>query len=497
MGHLQIARKKGYSLVLVLLLVVLWMGCATNPVTQKRELMLISDQQEVEMGRQGDKAVLAQFGRYGDEHLQGYIAGVGQRIAAVNHRQGLTYQYVILDSQVLNAFALPGGYVYITRGLLAYLNNEAQLASVLGHEVGHIAARHGVKKYQKAIGAQLLLTGIAIATESQGIVLGTNLLLSAVLQGYSRKDERQADELGALYMYRAGYDPIQMPAFFKILQDMERTSPNLIEQIFASHPPTSQRVEMTTAYAHDLTKGGRPGLLVERNRYISQLEGLVFGPGEREGLIEGSLYRNRYFRYQIKMPDGWKLKRGDSAGSVVARDPDGRFLTQVIPIELKSQLSPRELASQLERGSGLQPISSAWITVSGQQAYQADYRGRGEDGSPLGISIVYVTVEKTGFAIPIIAPLKDFNWTKRILARILSAFLLLAPEEAARIPLYRLKVYQAKQGDTFSSISEAFYGTSAYADDIKRFNGLQGVDQPNPGELIKIKPLLPKEAAEG
>jgi predicted Zn-dependent protease len=485
---------KRLCLFLIILSFALAAGCATNPVTHKREIMLFSDQDEIKMGKEGNEAVLMQFGRYDDSAFQGYIDEVGQNIARVNHRQELPYHYIVVDSAVLNAFALPGGYIYINRGLLAYLNNEAQLASILGHETGHVAARHGVKKYQKAIGAQLVLAGVSLTTELQGLAVGTNLLLSAILQGYSRKDERQADELGALYMYRAGYDPGEMPAFFKILNQMEKQSPSLIEQLFASHPPTPDRVEKTEAYAGELSKEKATVLAVDHNRYISHLDGLVFGPGERDGIIDGNLYKNRYFRYQIQMPAGWKIQRGDTGGAVVAQDPSKRYLCQVIPLELEEKQTPRELAATVEKNSGLQPYAASWITIEGEKAYRVDYRVRSQSGGWLGLRILYITREKTGFIIVNLASLQEFAAGERIFNATLLSFRLLSAQQAAQIPLPRLKIYTVKSGDTFQAVSTRFYQTTTYADDIKQFNGMEGLNAPPPGTLIKIKPLLPKSA---
>ncbi|RLB05080.1 MAG: hypothetical protein DRG50_07840, partial [Deltaproteobacteria bacterium] len=367
------------------------LGCAVNPVTKKREIMLFSDQEEIKMGKDGHEAVLIQFGRYDDPSLQRYVNQVGQKIARVSHRNNIPHHYMVLDSAILNAFALPGGYIYINRGLLAYLNNEAQLAGVLGHETGHVAARHGVKKYQKAIGAQLIMLGVAVATESKGLVLGTNLLLTAILQGYSRKDEYQADQLGTLYMYRAGYNPMEIARFFKILERMEKRTPNLLEQLFASHPPTPNRIEKSKAYARELIERETKDLTVGHNRYISHLEGLVFGPGARDGVIKGNIYKNRYFRYRVQMPKGWNLRRGQTAGSVLAQDTSKRYLSQVIPIELKKEFTPRQLASMVEKNSGLQRLDASQATIDGKRAYLVDYRAQSERGGWLGLRIAYLS----------------------------------------------------------------------------------------------------------
>lgn len=478
----------------IIVLALITTSCAVNPVTQKREVMLFSDQDEIKMGKEGNDAVLIQFGQYDDSSLQRYIDEVGQNIARVSHRKDLPHHYRVVDSAVLNAFALPGGYIYINRGLLAHLNNEAQLASVLGHETGHVAARHGVKKYQKAMGAQLILVGVSVAADSQGLALGTNLLLNAILQGYSRKDENQADELGDLYLYRAGYNPMEMPEFFKILDQLEKRSPTLIEQLFASHPPTPDRVEKTEAYARELTKGKTEGLVVDHNRYISHLDGLIFGPGERDGVIEGNRYQNRYFRYQVQMPEKWKVQRGDTAGTVVAQDPSKRYLAQVIPLELKEELTPRELAAKVEQDSGLQPYGATWITIEGLRAYRVDYRAQSQSGGALRLRIAYITREKTGIIVATIAPLQEFASGERTFNTVMFSFRLLSSQEAAQIPLHRLKVYMVKSGDAFSSISDRFYHTNKYADDIKQFNGMDELKAPPVGTLIKIKPLIPQDS---
>ena len=476
---------------LLLIALTFLLGCAVNPVTQQQEFLVFSEGYEIRLGREAQRSVFVRFGRYGDQGLQGYVSEVGQRIAGVSHRPHLDYRFTVTDSSVLNAMALPGGFIYVNRGLLAYLNSEAQLAGVLGHEMGHVAARHGIKHYQAALGAQLLSLGVAALTESRGLVLGTNLLLEAVLKGYSRRDEYQADELGLLYMYRARYDPSEMVKFLTILKGFERKEPNLVEQLFSSHPLTSDRIARARAYAQELGAGGR-GLTVGRERYLRHLEGMVFGPGAMEGVIEGRRFRNRHFRYEVKPPEGWPLRRGERIGSVEAVHPSGHLRCQALALELHRPLSPYELAQQVERGSGFKRLWSSRVVLGGLHGLKVDYVA-GREGR-VRARIAYLVRGRTGFVLCCSAPRGLFPLGEGPFEGFLRSFRSLSPQEAEEVPLYRLKIYRARPGDTFRSLSRRFYGTARYAEDLRTFNGLEGTAPP-PGTLIKVKPkaLLRKE----
>ena len=467
------------------LIVLLMASCAVNPVTHEREFLIFSEEEEIRIGEESHRSVLEEFGYYGDRDLQRYILEVGGRIAQVSHRNYLPHHFTVTDSAVINAFALPGGYIYVNRGLLAYLNNEAQLAGVLGHEAGHIAARHGVKKYQQALGAQLILAGVAIATKSRGIVLGTNLLIGAILQGYSRRDEYQADRLGTLYMYRAGYDPFQMARFLQMLKRLEGREPNLVEQIFSSHPLTSERMKRVEAWAEELTGGRRRGLAVKVNHYLSHLDGLVFGPGERDGVIEGGVFRNRYFRFQVRMPEGWRVRRGERMGSVEAQDPRRRFLLQAVPMEFPAPLRPEEVARRVERGSGWLRLGAARRRLKGLPTLMVDYLIRER---AIRMRVAYLTRGRTAFLLALITSQKAFLQGRGFFNRFLHSFRPLSVEEARRIPLYHLRIYMARTGDTYPSLSVRFYGSPRYAEDIQLFNGLEDHPLPPPGRLLKIKP---------
>jgi len=221
-------------------------SCAINPVTGKREIMLVPESQEIEMGKSTDQSIRQQYGFYQDAALTSYVDRVGQRIVPYTHRNKLEYHFAVLDTPIENAFAAPGGYVYVTRGLLAMMNSEAELATVLGHELGHVNARHAVREYSK----QLLLTGGLLI----GSVLNRDVAkvapylmvgLQVLFLKFSRDDEYQADSLGVLYSRSAGYSPSQMIPFFKSIEKLEEKSGSgtKLPNFLSTHPLTEKRIE--------------------------------------------------------------------------------------------------------------------------------------------------------------------------------------------------------------------------------------------------------------
>ncbi len=476
-----------------LALAMMW-GCAVNPVTGKREIMIYSDADEVEMGRQAHAEVLRQYGKYEDPILQRYINEIGGNLAQVSHRPTIHYQYMVVDKPFINAFALPGGYVYITRGMLVHLNSEAELAGVLGHETGHITARHGVKRLQKAMASQLILAGVAIATESGGIVQGSSILLTAALQTYSRRDEHQADELGCLYASRGGYDPLKSMGFLKTLKKMDKEKPSAVEVLFRTHPLTEDRIERADIQARELSqKGGGRDFKIRSDEYISRLDGLVYGPGEKDGAIEENLYRNRYYRYSVLSPKGWKMERGDAAGSLNMKHPTRDFYCQTLVSELETEMIPSQFARSFEAQSGLKRASVQKRTISGSEALVARYYPISSDGIALAVEIAYVMRGKTGFMIAGITRAQYFDEAEPSFRTVMSSFRFLSQAEAEKIPLYRLEVYTVQKGDTFHSISKRFYGTAEKAREIMEFNGMTDEQSLSPGKKLKIRPLLKEE----
>lgn len=236
---------KRYAPPALLFALTLAAGCATNPATGRSELRLFSDKDEAGLGARTREEVIRQYGLYKAPAMTAYVDGVGQRLAAVCDRRELKYTFEILDTDMVNAFAAPGGFIFVTRGILKEFRDEAELAAVLGHEIAHVTARHGMKAmekqygYQAMLGVASLLSGRDLSALSQY----TDFLAALMLKGYGRENEFQADELGLKYAIAAGYDPRGMTDFFVRLQALEGgRKMGGVEKLFASHPPTGDRV---------------------------------------------------------------------------------------------------------------------------------------------------------------------------------------------------------------------------------------------------------------
>jgi len=241
--------RKISNIALVVCLVFL-VGCAVHPVTGKKEIRLLSTGQEVALGKETARQVVREFGIYEDPELHEYINGVGQKVVDVCERKEITYYFTVLDTPMVNAFAAPGGFIFVTRGILKELDDEAQLAGVMAHEIGHVVYRHGAKQFEKVFGYQaiILLGEILTKTDLSQLSQYTDFFVSLMLLGYSRKNEFESDNSAVRYSLAAGYDPKAMVEFFEKLKAMEKKPPTKFETLFRSHPPTGDRIERVQAY---------------------------------------------------------------------------------------------------------------------------------------------------------------------------------------------------------------------------------------------------------
>jgi len=276
--------KKSFKLLsaTVLASTLMIAGCSTNPVSGKKDFSLINTDQELAMGAQGHRSIMKQKRRVNNPRLQAYVNNIGQQLAQKSHRKGIKYTFTVLEDPSVNAFALPGGYIYVTTGILAYLNSEAELAGVLGHEIGHVTAKHGVKQQSAGVASSILLS--VLAKKSGGSGKEFSNLNRALLSGYGREHELEADQLGAEYLARVGYAPKHMIDVVGVLKSQEEfakaqarregRAPRAYHGVFASHPRNDTRLQKVISAANKYKKGATRD--AGHDKYLSMIAGLKF-----------------------------------------------------------------------------------------------------------------------------------------------------------------------------------------------------------------------------
>ncbi len=327
-------------------------ACAVSPVSGERELALLTEADELQLGRDNDLEIRKQYGVVDNPTLQAYVQQLGERLAARSHRPQLKYSFTVLDSAEVNAFALPGGYVYVTRGMLAHLNSEAELAAVLGHEIGHVTARHAVRRYSAAVAANLGVAVGSILAPELGTRAGqtlVNALGGALLSGYGREQELEADHLGAEYLARSDYDPQAMievigllknqELFDKQLAEKEGRAPRAYHGLFASHPSADQRLQQVVSGADkNRTAGTTPR--TGRDDYLKRLQGLAFGDSTAQGIRRGNAFYHRGLGFAVRFPEGWQLD--NSPERLLARRPDGNAVLEMQVTARGAARTPQE-----------------------------------------------------------------------------------------------------------------------------------------------------------
>lgn len=380
-GLLGTTRVAALTAALATPLFLALASCATNPVTGEANFVLMSEGQEVSLGQRADQDVKKQYSLYDLKGLQAYVESVGQKLARVSHRPNLSYRFTVLDSPEVNAFALPGGYVYITRGIIAYLNSEAELAAVLGHELGHVTARHGVRQASAAQGADLLfniLGAVSPAMRSGGVQNVTGLLGNVLLSGYGREHELEADRIGAEYLARSGYDPQAMIKVIGVLKNQELFDAEVAKQegrqprpyhgLFASHPDNDTRLKEVVAAADKYRS--ESGNALARERFLEHSDGMIFGDSPREGIRRGNAFFHPDLGFALTIPEGWHLS--NLPDRLVLNGPGSEAGTE-LKVENRPNETPAQLLRRFTRGAANDIDVSPVNTLP---AASAEIRGR-------------------------------------------------------------------------------------------------------------------------
>ena len=465
-------------------------GCATNPVTGKKEVILVSEGQEVAMGAQSDPAVTAQFGLYPDPKMQKFIDEKGQKMAAISHRSNLKYQFKVVDSPVINAFAVPGGYVYFTRGIMAHFNNEAQFAGVLGHEIGHVTARHSARQQTKAILGQVGLMGAMIlsprvAEFGQQAMQGMQLLFLK----FGRDDERQSDELGVQYSSAIGYDASQMADFFQTLaREQAKGQKEAIPDFLSTHPNPEDRYNTVHQLADKWKAAhGNPKLAVNRDQYLRLLDGLVYGEDPKQGFVENSVFYHPELKFQLPVPAGWKHQNTPQQFQMA--DPAGKAL---LILMTAPGATPEEAAQALAKQLGLQPTESRPTTINGFPAlvFVADQVQQDpQTGQQVaGVRVLGHVIQdgKTLYALLGVAAPADFPAYAPQFSGVAEAFRRLTDRDKLGRQPERIRIKKlALRSNLQQALKTAGIPEKRY-EELAILNGMQLNEQVNAGSLLKV-----------
>src|SRR5690606_27690235 len=301
-----------------------------------------------------DHQVIATFGEYKHDKLLAFIQEKGNEMAEISHRPNLQFHFRILDSPVVNAFAVPGGYVYFTRGILAQFNNEAELVGVLGHEMGHVTARHTVSQQSKQQLGQLLLIGGMIASEQFRDFAGYAMQgMELLFLKFSRDHERESDKLGVEYASKIHYDPQQMANFFNTLSRMSGTEgPGGIPTFLSTHPDPGDRYRDVTRRAEDWkSKIDNDNWQVNEDSYLRMIDGIVYGEDPRQGFVENEVFYHPELKFSFPVPAGWMLV--NSPSQVQMAPQDGQAL---VVFSMAQESSPEAAAEKALSALQLKPL---------------------------------------------------------------------------------------------------------------------------------------------
>ncbi|HVR30765.1 MAG TPA: M48 family metalloprotease [Thermoanaerobaculia bacterium] len=346
-----------------LLVASVFASCSINPATGKRQLSLISEQQEIAMGREADQQISQQLGLYDNEEVQAYIAALGRELAAESERPDLPWTFRVVDDETVNAFALPGGFIYVTRGILTHMGSKAELAGVLGHEIGHVTARHSVNQMSKGMLAQLGLgIGSVVSPEFASLAGLAETGLSLLFLKYGRDDERQADDLAFRYSVRSGYDPRSLVEVFELLERVsQRSEGGSLPNWLATHPqPVARREEAEKLLA--TVDVDLDDLEVAREPFLRRIDGMVYGADPRQGYFRDERFLHPEMQFELRFPKGWRTMNLRQA--VVAQQPDGQAVVVLtLAAEGDAEAAARAFASQ-----GVEPLRQWRDRINGQRA---------------------------------------------------------------------------------------------------------------------------------
>jgi predicted Zn-dependent protease len=464
-------------------------GCSMNAATGRPQLVLTSEAHEAELGRKAADEVAQGIGFVNDPELAAYVDAIGQRLVRVSVRPEQHFEFHVVDMPEPNAFALPGGYVYVSRGLLAIANSEDELANVLGHEIGHVLARHAAQRETRALPGSFLTGVTALAAGIVGGSQAAELVGSigqtatqGLLASYSRDQEREADKLGQELAARAGYNPAGMSEFLATLEResaLETKGPRR-PSFFDSHPSTPERVSTTEAFSKQL--GISPGTPIAATRaaFLNKLDGLIVGADAREGVFEQTTFLHPELDFHLRFPDDWKTSNGKTAVGASSPAEDA-----VVALEFQTRgTDPRAAAESFVADRRIAVSEGGALLVSGLSAYRVVGVAETQRGR-VPVMLTFIAYREVIYRVTGLAGASVFPERRAAFEATAGSFGPLSPAERARIMQKRLRLASARPGETIDQLAARV--RSAWSpEEIAIANALESGTRLEGGSLLKF-----------
>lgn len=473
----------------IFILVILIPSCAVNPVTGKSQLMFMSEQQEISLGAQYDPSVVSTFGVYQDEALQNFITEKGNEMGKISHRPNLQYHFKILDSPVVNAFAVPGGYIYLTRGILAQLNNEAELMGIMGHEMGHITARHTAQQQTNQQIGQVLLIGGMMASKKVAAMANEAMAgMQLLFLSFSRANEREADQLGVEYSSKIGYDAHKMADFFNVLNKMNMSSNQAgVPTWMSTHPDPGERNVAVNKTADEWqAKLPNQKFLVNEDEYLKLIDGIVYGEDPRQGFVENSTFYHPELKFKFNFPNQWTLVNAPTQVQITPPAEDA-----VIIFTLSDETTPEAASQKALSNLNLTMLSSDKVKINGSEALKvvSQQVNQTQDGQQQVIKVFscFIKKDEKVYVFHGVSDGATFNTHQSAFESTMKGFSTLTDASKLNVKPDRIKIIQINSATV--SLEDAF---KYYKVPQDRFNELALLNdkelnyQLSKGDLIKI-----------
>jgi len=475
------SRKFSVTILAILAFFLIPLSCALNPVSGKRELMLISEKDEIALGEQADQEISRTYGIYDDAALSDYVDRTGQSISETTQRLNLEYHFQVLDTPVINAFAGPGGYVYVTRGIMAYFNDEAELAGVIGHELGHVNARHIAQQMSRMQLTQLGLgVGMIFSEDFRKYAGLAQLGVSMLFLKFSRDDERQADDLGVEYGSKSGYDTYRMATFFQTLERINPGGTSALPDWFSTHPNPENRVAAVNAETTEWHKKlGLTQYVVKRDDYLKMVNGIVYGEDPRQGYVEGNAFYHPTMRFTLPVPDGWQVSNTPAQVRMVSDKQDA-----IVLLMLDDSGSVSKAVDRFVEDTNAAVQSRDRIAVNGLQAEKIVARlVSGQD--TLQVMSYFIAKGGVIYALHGVTSRSEFSHYTPTFSSTLGGFKNLDDPSKINVRPERLAVKTVTGAGSLRTILGQLGTPESELENLAVLNGMQLEDNVSAGTLIK------------